>query len=137
MTITASSNAAIAEIEAVIGGWAEALRRKAAARVLAHGTDDCLVFSLAPPLKASDADAGGLEQWFSTWEGPLGFTLEDLDVSVSGDVAFGHYLGHVRSTRTTGEKADCWVRVAAVFRKMDGEWMVVHEHISAPVIRRR
>ena len=59
MTITESRNAAVAEIEEVIGDWAEALRRKDAARVLAHGTDDCLVFSLAPPLKASDADAGG------------------------------------------------------------------------------
>lgn len=69
MTITESRNAAVAEIEEVIGDWAEALRRKDAARVLAHGTEDCLVFSLAPPLKASDADAGGLSSGFPRGKG--------------------------------------------------------------------
>jgi ketosteroid isomerase-like protein len=48
------------------------------------------------------------------------------------DVAFCHYLGHVKSTRTTGEKTDYWVRVTAGFQRLNGKWMVTHEHVSVP-----
>jgi ketosteroid isomerase-like protein len=87
------------------------------------------------PLQCVGADAyrKHFETWFRSVQGPIDYELRDLHLAASGDVAFGHYLGHLRSTRTTGEKADYGVRVTAGFRKMDGEWMVVHEHISVPV----
>jgi ketosteroid isomerase-like protein len=39
----------------------------------------------------------------------------------------------VESTRTTGKKADYWVRVTSGLRKIDGRWVITHEHISMPI----
>ena len=69
MTITESRSAAVAEIEEVIGDWAEALRRKDAARVLAHGTEDCLVFSLAPPSRLPTQMPAALSSGFPRGKG--------------------------------------------------------------------
>ncbi|PST27049.1 DUF4440 domain-containing protein [Mesorhizobium plurifarium] len=132
MTTTESGSAAVAEIKEIIADWAEALRRKDAARVLAHGTQGCLVFSLAPPLKASDADARGLDEWFSTWKGPLGFALEDLDVSVSGDVAFATALTHLSGEKHDGQKAALWYRLTLGLRRTDAGWKIAHQHESVP-----
>ena len=64
--------------------------------------------------------------------GPIDYEMRDLRITMSDDVAFCHYLGHVRSTRTTGEKADYWVRVTSGLQKMNGQWMITHEHVSVP-----
>jgi ketosteroid isomerase-like protein len=52
---------------------------------------------------------------------------------MSDDIAFCHYLSHVKSTRATGERADYWVRVTSGLQKMNGQWMVTHEHVSVPI----
>jgi PhnB protein len=84
------------------------------------------------PLKASDADAGGLEQWFSTWKGPLGFTLEELDVSVSGDVAFATALTHLSGEKHDGQKAALWYRLTLGLTRTDRGWKIAHQHESVP-----
>src|SRR5262245_54834923 len=52
------------EIRAVIEDWAEGIRHKDAARVVAHGAADFRQFSLAPPLIADDTGIDGLNRWF-------------------------------------------------------------------------
>jgi ketosteroid isomerase-like protein len=37
------------------------------------------------------------------------------------------------SIRTTGEKADYWVRVTSGWRKIAGQWLITHEHVSLPI----
>lgn len=101
---TNARTASVADIRAAIEDWAGALRRKDAGRVLSHGTQDCVIYSLAPPLKASDADPGGLEQWFSTWKGPLGYQLQDLEISSGGDIAFATALAHLSGEKQDGAK---------------------------------
>jgi SnoaL-like domain len=32
-----------------------------------------------------------------------------------------------------GNQTDAWVRWTACFRKIDGEWLIVHDHISVPL----
>lgn len=132
MSATDNRTAAVTEIKAVIEDWVEALRRKDAALVLAHGTEDCLVFSLAPPLKASDADAEGLEQWFATWKGPLDFALRDLDISASDDVAFATALAHLSGEKHDGGKAALWYRQTLGLRRTDRGWKIAHQHESVP-----
>jgi PhnB protein len=127
-----SRTAAAAEIKAVIEDWAEAMRRKDASRVLAHGTEDAIIFSLAPPLKASDSDPDGLEQWFSTWKGPLGFTFQDLDISPSGDIAFATALAHLSGEKNDGQKPALWYRLTLGLKRTDNGWKIAHQHESVP-----
>jgi ketosteroid isomerase-like protein len=58
--------------------------------------------------------------------------MRDLRLSRAEDLAVCHYLGHVSSTRTTGDQADYWVRVTAGCRRLNGQWTVIHEHVSMP-----
>ena len=32
-----------------------------------------------------------------------------------------------------GQKSDLWVRAIDCYRKINGHWLVTHEHISVPV----
>jgi ketosteroid isomerase-like protein len=47
-------------------------------------------------------------------------------------VAFCHSLNHMHEIRTVGEHTDVWVRATVGLRKLDGRWMITHEHYSVP-----
>ncbi|MGH7804122.1 MAG: nuclear transport factor 2 family protein [Candidatus Binatia bacterium] len=38
----------------------------------------------------------------------------------------------MHGARTDGTKTDIWVRATVGFEKIDGAWMIVHEHVSVP-----
>jgi PhnB protein len=90
MTTDTSQARDDARIRTVIDDRARALRAKDAAGVVRHHAPDVVQFSLAPPLVSTAADAKGLEAWFATWHGPLGYEIHDLDVTAGGDTAFSH-----------------------------------------------
>ena len=69
-----------------------------------------------------------------TWKGPLGYELRDLEIVTGDGVAFSHSLNHLTGTRKGGETSDVWFRSTFGFRKVDGEWKIVHEHESVPFL---
>ena len=124
-----------ARIRERLDALAQALRAKDINALMAHYAPDMVTFDFRPPLQVQGANAyrKNFEAWFASVRGPIDYEMRDLLVTTSGDVAFCHSLGHVRSTRTTGEKADYWVRVTSGLRKMNGQWTITHEHVSAPI----
>lgn len=126
-----------AEIRESIDAWARALRAKDLNALMAHYAPDMVTFDLMP-LQSLGVEAYGknFEAWFASVQGPIDYKIRDLRITTRDDVAFCHYLGHVRSTRTTGEKNDYWVRVTMGFQKTNGRWMVTHEHVSLPFTNR-
>jgi PhnB protein len=121
-----------AEVQAVIEDWTDAIRTKDATRVFAHGTTDFVQFSMAPPLVADTTNAEGLEQWFTTWRGPIDYGVRDLRITAGDDVAFAHSLNRMRGARTSGEATDVWFRHTLCLRKVGGAWKIAHEHESVP-----
>lgn len=49
------------------------------------------------------------------------------------DVAFAYSLNRIKGTTKDGRSNDAWVRFTAGFRKFDGNWLIVHDHVSLPV----
>jgi len=43
-----------------------------------------------------------------------------------------HSLTHVKGTLASGHITNLWVRWTACFRRIDGVWLVVHDHASVP-----
>ena len=121
-----------AQIRKVIDDWAYALRNKDADGVLSSCAPSLTHFSLAPPLLSARSDAKDLKGWFDTWQGPIGYEIRDLNITVGGDVAFSHSLNRMHGTNTAGGKDDLWLRHTLGFRKINGEWKVTHEHESVP-----
>jgi ketosteroid isomerase-like protein len=100
---------------------------------MAHHAPDMVTFDLMP-LQCLGADAyrKNFEAWFASVQGPIDYEIRDLRLTRRDDVAFCHYLGRVKSTRATGQKTDYWVRATMGLQKMNGQWMVTHEHVSVP-----
>lgn len=116
-----------------IESWARSLRAKDASGVMTHYADGALSFDLAPPLThRGDEIRQGLEAWFPTWDGPIGYELRDLAVTVGGDVAFAHGLARLTGKRTDGTETDVWFRTTVCLRRIGAEWTIVHEHSSVP-----
>ena len=124
-----------AEIRARIETLAQALSAKQIDAVMAHYAPETVTFDLRAPLQIQGADAyrKNFEAWFASVQGPIEYELRDVRITMGAEVAFCHSLGHVKSTRIGGEKADYWVRVTSGFRKLNGRWLIVHEHISMPL----
>ena len=124
------------QIRALLEDRAAALRAKDAPAVLSHYAPDTVKFDLAPPLHTAGPaalDKRGLEGWFATWWGPLGYELRDFKVVTGGDLAFCHgffWLGGVKSAG--GQKIGFWMRATVCLRKEAGSWKIVHEHESVP-----
>jgi ketosteroid isomerase-like protein len=121
-------------IRCVIDAWTQALHDKDAKGVSACLAHDPVVYSLAPPLVATDDGGQGLAEWFDTWSSPIGYDLADLEIAVSGDVAFAHGLAHMTGIKTDGEAPDLWFRCTLGLRERGGAWKIVHVHESVPFL---
>jgi uncharacterized protein (TIGR02246 family) len=122
-----------ARIREFIDALAQALRAKDINALIAHYAADVIVFDLMP-LQTLGADAykKNFEAWFASVQGPIDYQIRDLRITRSDEVALCHYVGQVKTTRATGEKAEYGVRVTAGCRKRNGRWIITHEHVSVP-----
>ncbi len=61
--------------------------------------------------------------------------MEMSDVFIEGDkrYAYGHNIQHMTCTASGGQKLDVTFRVTDAYKKIDGKWLIVHEHVSVPV----
>jgi ketosteroid isomerase-like protein len=73
-----------------------------------------------------------LEDWFSSFQGPIGHEICELNITAGDDVAFSHGLNRIIGTKTDGKKIEMYWRATGCYRKIDGKWMVTHEHNSVP-----
>ena len=59
--------------------------------------------------------------------------MAEPEVTIGGDVAFCHCLKKMSATPACStEPFALWYRSTAGLRRIDGEWLVVHEHTSTP-----
>lgn len=123
-----------AQIRGLIESRINAVREKDTNGALLDHSSDVLMFDVVNPLYyvGSDKVKERVKEWFSMYQSPIGYDPRDLSVTIGDDVAFCHYLYRVTGTRKDGVNVDMWVRATVCFRKIDGRWMVKHEHDSVP-----
>ncbi|HSC61533.1 MAG TPA: nuclear transport factor 2 family protein [Rhizomicrobium sp.] len=122
-------------IRDIIDDRSRALYAKNADLAFAHGGSEFVSFDLDPPLaRAGDAarDKKGIEGWFATWKGPIGWEVRDVMIHADDHLAFAYGLGHITGTKVEGNDVDLWVRFTNGFRKEGGEWKQIHAHTSTP-----
>jgi ketosteroid isomerase-like protein len=121
-----------ADIRRILEGQRVALRAKDARALAEHHAPDVLSYDLAPPLMTRGPDVPGMRAWLATWDGPIELDIDDLSIAVGDGVAFSTSLNRMRGTKTDGERVDLWVRATVGYRRIEGRWLVVHEHVSVP-----
>lgn len=119
-----------AEILRAIADQQSAVCAKHVDRIMGHYAAEFAVFNVKPPLQIR-----GTEEWRRVWETSLthfpasfGMETRDMVITVIGELAVAHYLS--RFTGLPGEPF--WIRVTAVYRRIAGRWLIVHEHSSLP-----
>ena len=134
--MTTENNKAIdeARIRELIDERVKAVQTKDINGLMAHHASDVLIFDALDPLQyvGSDKVKERAAQWFSWYQGPIGYEVRDLKITLGETAAFCHYLYKVSGTMKNGKEVSMWVRSTVCFRKSDGEWMVAHEHTSVP-----
>jgi uncharacterized protein (TIGR02246 family) len=134
MPTTATPTEDEAQIRERLNEWTQALRAKDLDALMALYAPDVVAFDLMPPTQVRGADRyrKNFESWFVAMPGLIDYGVHESRITVSGDVAFCHSLSHVEGTRKSGEKADYWVRLTVGFQKRNGQWMMIHDHVSMP-----
>ncbi len=61
------------------------------------------------------------------------WTVPDLEVRVSGDLAVAWGLNRMASLDADGVEQVSWSRGTRVFARVEDRWVMVHQHVSFPV----
>jgi uncharacterized protein (TIGR02246 family) len=135
---TSSGNKDEQEIRAVEQRFAAAFRAKdvpAIMKAYAPG-NELLVFDVIPPRQyiGFDAYKKDFEGFFAAFPGPVDkFEVQDLSILTDDKLAFSHSVQSGIITGKDGSKVNLVVRVTDGYRKINGKWLIIHEHISIPV----
>lgn len=128
--MTESDNA----IREVFSSLERAMQAGDARAVVGHYGADVVSFTLAPPLAQDPAtvlDPAAVQAWFdSHGGGPMDYAIAGLRVQSNGDLAFAH--GLTRMGAPGGDGFSLWFRASYGLRRIDGRWLIVHEHESTP-----
>jgi uncharacterized protein (TIGR02246 family) len=126
-----------AAIRKQVENWAAAVRRKDLNAILAHHSQDILMFDVPPPLESR-----GLEAYKRTWNlffswahDPVVFNIREMSVTAGDDVAFVAALMRCAGTEVNGEDIELDFRLTIGLRKIDNQWIVLHEHHSIPAVQ--
>lgn len=134
MTTAPNTTTDEAQIRTLLDERGKAVRSKDINGVMSHIAPDILSFDVVTQLQSegSDAARNRAREWFSSFEGPIGYEIRDLSISTGDRVAFCHSLNRISGTKGDGGKIDMWVRATLCLRKVEGQWLVMHEHQSVP-----
>jgi ketosteroid isomerase-like protein len=118
----------------MIADWSAAARGRDYDGVMANHSTNILMFDVPPPFQSE-----GLEAYRKTWDlffsmlaDPPAFDFCDVRVRVGADLAFATAHGRCLTRERDGTKAEINFRLTMCFEKLDGEWVIVHEHHSVP-----
>ena len=124
-----------AAIRRLIENWAAAVRAKDLGGVVAHHTDDVLMFDVPPPVAVR-----GIAAYRDTWppfftaltQGDAAFDIVELNVTAGETVAFATALLRCAPAEDLARHGTPWLRLTLGLRRVDGSWQIAHEHHSFP-----
>lgn len=121
-----------AAIHDLIQQWAKAVRNKDIDGILAHHSTDILMFDVPPPIQSK-----GIDAYKKTWDlffdwsrDEPAFDIQEINVTAGNDVAFVTAL--MRCAGKSPNESQLDFRLTVGLRKIDGQWIVTHEHHSIP-----
>ena len=123
------------DVKAFLDRWAGAVRVRDIDRLMSLYAADAVYFDIVPPLRFTGTAEirRNFLRWFDTWKSDIGVELRELNILVSGDVAFAFTLHRTSGTLKDGREVDYWVRATLGCQRSAQGWSIKHEHISVPV----
>jgi uncharacterized protein (TIGR02246 family) len=125
----------VAQIDSLIRRWADAVHAGDLTGVLADHADDIVMFDVPPPedgVRGIDAYRDTWPPFFEWQRGGASFEIVELDVTAGEDVAYAWALLRCGSPDELEADPANRLRLSIGLRKLDGRWVVSHEHHSFP-----
>ena len=126
-----------AEIRQLLDRWAKAALTKDLSAIMSiyEPGDGLIAYDIVPPLQYSGFDAykKDYQEFLDQFQGGIDIEYRGLSIITGDNVAFSHGLERMSGTLKGGEKFDTWVRFTEGYRKTNGHWRAIHDHISVPV----
>ncbi|GIF40252.1 YybH family protein [Actinoplanes xinjiangensis] len=123
------------EIQEVIENKAALLETGDAKAILSYYAPGFVEYNLAPPLRqpGDRRDPAVLEAWMDNFQAPPRREVTQLAITTDGDVAFATSIDCLSAVpRGAAEGFTLWFRVTLGLRRIDGHWLITHEHESVP-----
>lgn len=114
--------------------WRRTFEAKSLEGIMEYYAHDILSYDLMPPIQF-EGESMWRQNWVNFFDSfhDIRLTFEDLTVFQSGDLATIRGLTRLQCTTANGGEIDMWSRETNVMRKMNGEWLIVHDHVSVPM----
>jgi ketosteroid isomerase-like protein len=121
------------EVRELITAWVTAIQNRDIEGVMARHDPNIVQFDVPPPYDG----LRGIDQYRDSW--PMFFEwldqgaileLVELEVVAGVDVAFGYALLRCGAPADLAANPDNRLRMTAGLHKVDGTWIVLHEHAS-------
>jgi uncharacterized protein (TIGR02246 family) len=133
--VTAESKRLVeTEIRRVMDEQENAVRARNVEGVMSNCAPDVVSFDVVGGLQriGTDERRKRAEEWFSSFQGRIIYEVRDLSITAADNVAFCHSLNHVNGIRRDGQEIDMWWRATVCFQRIEGRWLIKHEHSSVP-----
>ena len=124
------------DIRALIDRWARAVHEGDLDAVLADHAEDIVMFDVPPP----EDGVRGIDSYRETWppffewqRRGASFEIVELDVTAGDDVAFANALLRCGTQDELEDDPANRLRLTIGLKKVDGSWIVTHEHHSFPL----
>jgi len=123
-----------AEIHVWLDRWAAAFRDHDLDAIMAMYAPDVVSYDIVPPLQlvGKAAYRASYEHFLAQYQGAIEVEFRDLRIIAGEDIAFATMLQHISGTQKGGQRSTIWTRVTAGYRKINGAWLDVHDHVSVP-----
>ncbi len=129
-----NNETSVKEIKAAMDAWGQALLNKDLDTMHADYANEYCMYDVKETANNVEEVKELWKQCFPFFDKPT-VEYKDMVIHASDDMAIVHF-----KSRITGfteplpeEMANSWLRGTVGYRKIDGKWQCVHEHISFPV----
>ena len=128
------NNANEAQIRKLVENWAKAVRNKDMKQILAHHSNDIIMYDVPEPFQSI-----GIEAYRKTWDLFFAFTkqgvfdIQELNIVADENVAFCFATMKCSNKTDTVDFVDLPFRLTIGLKKINNQWTIIHEHHSIPI----
>ena len=134
---TEDNDAAKEEISTMFRSLSQALSSGDFDRIQSAYAKDLVAFDCPPPLRYNSREGfvqSYKDNFIDQFTFPVSYQFHEEKIHVSGDLAVYHAIVHIMGAFKNDNKTmESWLRQTSCLERRAGEWIIVHEHVSAPI----
>ena len=131
--MASDKNANETQIRQLVENWARAVRNNDIDTILAHHSDDIVMYDVPPPFQSI-----GIDAYRRTWDlyyaytKPGVFDIQELQITTGEEVAFCFAKMKCEDKSSSEDFVPLDFRLTIGLKKINDQWTITHEHHSVP-----